>query len=242
MKKKIVILENSWTDYKKIRSYFPGYDYYPDVQDLKGLAEFLQDIKDALNDKLPEQDRKIKKENVISLFQENCRDAFAYIIDYELKEGNNALTGLAFHNLFILGEYKKIYADKEMPCIMPTKMTGNKLLCIDEYANKINNRSLFSFTYKPTQNEDDTKYRRILQDFVENAYPRVRLAKYIDCKIAFNYNNNEIENILKDIINNPDAYKDDIDDILSNCINFESNRDKKYTEQLINRLKGAKNA
>jgi len=170
MEKRIVILENNWEDYKKIRSYFPGYNYYPDVQSLEQLSKFLQDIKDALNDSLPEQDRKTAREKVISLFEKNCNNVLAFIIDYQLKSDDDYLTGLAFHKLFIRGDYKKIYTNKDMPCIMPTHMEGNILSKIKSYAEDINDSSLFDFTFKPNIRDDDTKYKSTLQNFVDNAY------------------------------------------------------------------------
>jgi len=240
MEKKIVILENNWKDYQKIREYFPGYSYYPDVQNKTSLLEFLQDIIDALNNKLPEHERKTIKENVISAFQKNCENVFAYIIDYELKENNNVFTGLEFHKLFIHGDYKKIYTNKDMPCIMPTKMTGNRLRYIDNYKKVIDNSSLFDYTYKPNKREDDTEYKRKLQNFVENANPRLKLAKHIRDKITFNDCSKEVQKILDDIITNCDSYKDEIDNILDDCIHYNSNRDKKYTNQLIQNLKNGK--
>ena len=236
MEKKIVILENDWTDYEKFRSYFPGYNYYPDVQNLKDLLEFLQDIKDALNDLLPEQERKTNKDKIISLFQEHCKDVFAYIIDYQLKSEDKFLTGIAFHRLFIRGEYKKIYTDKDMPCIMPTKMTGNTVHSIRTYTESINDPSLFSFINKPNAGEDDSEYKRILQDFVKNANPRVMLAKE-NYKISFNHFDEEIYTILIDIIDNPDSYNDDIDGILSGCLEHKSGYDKKYLRPFIDNLK-----
>ena len=241
MEKKIVILEDNWTDYEKIRTYFTEYDYYPDVQSRTKLLEFFQDIKNALNNKFPEKSRKTFKENLISLFQENCKNAHAYIIDYEFKEHNNILTGLEFHKQFIYGDYRKIYEDKDMPCIMPTKMKGNILRSIKLYTENINNTSLFTYTYKPNKNEDDTDYKRTLQDFVENAYPRVRLAKKIK-DLAHENNNDRIIDTLDELINNPDNYKDNIDNILLKFIEYKSNRDKQFTNKFIKDIEDEKYA
>ena len=246
MERKIVIIEDNWNHFKKFREYLTGYSCYPDIDctddsNETKLNDFTEEILNSLNSQLSISEKKTYTDNIINEIKKIGDDVIAYIIDYELMEGNTTITGLLFHKEFIKSQ--KIYS-KEMPCLMITHIGGNQYNDIENYKRKINDESLFDCYRKPEENdnniEDDTKQKEKIQSFVENAYAnayaRVKLAKYIKVKMAFDYRSNDVDRVLNDIIEKPDSYKNGIDKILSDCIDYQSNYDEKYIKSFLNNL------
>jgi len=232
MKPIIVIIEDETTDIDKLRRILQGYDFFPSTQ--KKDLDFFEQVKNSIDNSLfgiGDVKRKNAFEDVKQRLLEIQNNVVAYIVDYQLREGREDLTGINFyHNMIkILSPIK--------PCLMITHLTSSNILNqIIEYVDQINNRNKLTFRLK---NFDDVHFETNIKNFIDDANPVIKLCK---CILEKDIEQTELLRItMKDIINNWQMFNyENLIKGLENLKNHYGVIKKKELKRYLEMINGAK--
>jgi trans-2-enoyl-CoA reductase len=215
----IVIIEDDATHIDNIKTAIQGYEFFPTMKD----KSFFEHVKNSIDRCIGNEKREKSISHVKDQLLKIQNQIAAYIVDYQLKQDRDNLTGLRFYQEII----KKTTPSK--PCIMLTHLKGPKHLNqIIDFVDEINDRNKFTFRLKDLK---DIDFRKNLQKFVDDANPISQLCSKALEKVIRN-RNKELEPTIQDIKDHWEKYNDETIKILQDFIQY----DKEMTDDIQNKF------
>lgn len=178
-RKKVIIIEDSFDDFKVVRNYLDSFcDCYPDVSDddLSEFEKFTSLFQRCLNSGEKQIIKNEKKEELISQLN-SYGDEIYFIIDYALKQNDTEnITGIKFFETIT----NELYPDRYIPTLMLTGIDfdinvlntiNNELSKFKDTINKAADHKVFEYYRKDFRSSN---FKQDIIAFIKNSksYPR----------------------------------------------------------------------
>lgn len=177
MEKNIIIIEDDFKDFIHIKriidAHYTCNQCYVKLDFDTNIKEsFINQLRASLIDSFQAPEENIEQEKIIhqllvnlkGFCEEDCMPV--YLIDYKLAGGgkDNGITGIRFKDKFL----KKMYPDFFIPVLFITSANHSDKLDVEEYVNKVDDKTICDFQTKPYSNDWQRVQENILR-FISKA-------------------------------------------------------------------------